>query len=342
MEPKKLPSGNYRIRVYLGRDERGKKITRSVTGRTKTEVKYKAKEIKDAAEMERNIVYITVGEAIDRYIKLKSNILSPSTIKAYKVIRRNNLQILMSMPLFELTNEKVQMAVNIEALTHSPKTVHNAHGLLSTALGVYRPEFTLRSTLPKKLKREKYIPNTEDVSRLLSITENTDMYIPILLAATLSLRRSEVCALTWDDVNFSANKITVRHARVHNDKNQWIIKDPKTYSSYRTLAMPPILADNLKSAPKEGKYIVQLSPNALSCRFDKIIKRNGFERFSFHSLRHYNASVMLALNLPDKYAMERGGWSTAYTMKNIYQHTFSSEQMKYDQILADFFSSSLS
>ena len=330
--------GSYRARVYLGKDENGKKLYQSVTARTKTEVKYKAKEIKDALETEKGLLYLTVGQAIDKYIDLKGNILSPSTVRSYLCLRKHSLQMLMDIPLYDLTNEKVQAAVNIEAVSHAPKTVRNAHGLLSTVLGVYRPDFTLHTTLPKKQKRETYIPTTDDVSRLLKITDGTDMYIPILLAATLSLRRSEVCALTWKDINFPANTLTVRHAKVHNADNQYVIKDPKTYNSYRSLSMPPILAAKLQSLPRNNEYVISLSPAAVSCRFEDIIVKNGFKKFTFHSLRHYNASVMLALNLPDKYAMERGGWATAKTMKNIYQHTFASEKQKYDKILSDYFS----
>ena len=336
MNPEKR-NGKWRIRVYLGKDENGKKVYKSVTAETKTAVKYKAQEIKDAVDKEKGLTYISVGDAIEKYINLKSNILSPSTIKAYKAIRRNNLQSIMDVPLYDLTNDKVQTAINIEAAIHSPKTVRNVHGLLSSTLGVYRPEFTLNTTLPQKKKQESYVPNTDDVSRLLLITEGTVMYIPILLAATLSLRRSEVCALTWNDVDFDTNKITVRHAKVKNYKNEWVIKDPKTYNSFRTLTMSPILALKLKEQPRDDVFITSLSPSAVTDRFDDIIKNNGFKKFTFHSLRHYNASVMLALNLPDKYAMERGGWASMKTMKNIYQHTFASEQTKYDKMLADYF-----
>jgi len=336
-EPKRTKAGTWRIRVYLGKDEHGKNIYHSITEKTKTAAKIKAKQIKDIVESEGKPLNITVGQAIDRYIELKSNILSPSTIKAYKAVRRNNFRLLMPVALLDLTRDKIQQAVNLESLTHSPKTVKNAHGLLTAALAVFRPELTIRTTLPKKIKKEKYIPSDEDVSRLLELTEGTCMYLPVLLAATLSLRRSEVCALSWDDVNFETNKITVRHGKVQNDKNQWIIKDPKTYTSYRTLSMPPILAAFLRQQKKEGKFIVTLSPGAISNRFLKIIQKNDFNKFTFHSLRHYNASVMLALNVPDKYAMERGGWATASVMKTIYQHTFDTESAKYDTMLAQHF-----
>ena len=60
---------------------------------------------------------------------------------------------------------------------------------------------------------------------------------------------------------------------------------------------------------------------------------------TFHDLRHLNASVMLMLGVPDKYAIERGGWSTEYVLKNVYQQTFSSERQRIDNLIDDYFSS---
>ena len=46
----------------------------------------------------------------------------------------------------------------------------------------------------------------------------------------------------------------------------------------------------------------------------------------FHDLRHYNASIMLALNVPDKYAMDRMGYATSSTLKKVYQHVMRDKQ----------------
>ena len=54
-----------------------------------------------------------------------------------------------------------------------------------------------------------------------------------------------------------------------------------------------------------------------------------------------NASVMLALGIPDKYAMERGGWSTNTTLKNVYQHTFTEERRRVDEQIDGFFNTVL-
>ena len=57
----------------------------------------------------------------------------------------------------------------------------------------------------------------------------------------------------------------------------------------------------------------------------KLADANGYT-LTFHDLRHLNASVMLMLGIPDKYAMERGGWATNTTLKNVYQHTFDEKR----------------
>lgn len=51
-----------------------------------------------------------------------------------------------------------------------------------------------------------------------------------------------------------------------------------------------------------------------------------FDRSRKLPIRHYNASIMLALNIPDKYAMERMGYSTPATLKKVYQHTMRDKQ----------------
>ncbi len=61
----------------------------------------------------------------------------------------------------------------------------------------------------------------------------------------------------------------------------------------------------------------------------------------FHDLRHLNASVMVALGVPDLYAMERGGWKTKSTLNRVYQHTFSAERQAVDQKIDQYFESLL-
>lgn len=336
--PKQLPSGKWRVRVYIGTDEKGKQIVRSITANTKKEAAYKAAEFTFTLQRhEDQPLSITVGEAIDRYIESNTNILAPDTVREYRSIRKNRLQTLMGVPLDRLTQEKITRAVNIDAMRLSPKTIKNAHGLLSAVLNVYHPNFTLKTSLPKKRKYERYIPTDADIALLLHTAKGSEMYLPILLSATLSLRRSEVCGLLWTDVDLKEGKITIRRAVVINDQSDWVTKDPKTYDSYRKLSIPQVLADELSKQKGRTGPVVNLNPGQITNRFRRMLSKLEIPSFRFHDLRHYNASVMLALKLPDKYAMARGGWADINTLKKIYQHINEEKQSAYDPVLSDYF-----
>jgi integrase len=87
---------------------------------------------------------------------------------------------------------------------------------------------------------------------------------------------------------------------------------------------------------KNNNYLISLSGSQIYKRFKRIIAKENID-MTFHDLRHLNASVMLFLGIPDKYAMERGGWKTPHTMKKVYQHTFSSQRKIVDQKIDDYF-----
>lgn len=86
---KQLPSGSWRVQVYLGEDENGKPIRKSFTASTKKEAEFKALNYQmHNKEMRQNPSNLTLSEAIDRYIESKENILSPSTIRGYTFIHK--------------------------------------------------------------------------------------------------------------------------------------------------------------------------------------------------------------------------------------------------------------
>ena len=114
---KKLPSGNWRVLVYAGK-ENGKPKYKSFTAPTRRE-----------AERLGNYTYnrkghtdtnMSVYDAMDRYITSKENVLSPSTIRGYRGILRNNLKDIMYTSLDKLTSEAVQAAISKEAINPYP------------------------------------------------------------------------------------------------------------------------------------------------------------------------------------------------------------------------------
>ena len=153
---KKLASGSWRCLVYDYTDAAGKRHYKSFTSADPTQKGRREAEALAAAwaleKEERTRCPMTYGEALDRYIEERSATLSPSTIREYRRSRGADFQMLMSVPLDEITQEIVQKAVNEERRTHSPKSVRNMHGLLSGVLRSYRPDFALNTTPPPKAR----------------------------------------------------------------------------------------------------------------------------------------------------------------------------------------------
>lgn len=329
---KKLKSGNWRVLAYVGKD-----ITRSgyksFTAATKKEAERLAAAY-EPPEPRNDVPDITVGQAIDSYIAMKDAVLSPSTIRAYKIMRRSMLQSVTGILVHALTQADVQRAVNSDAASgKSPKSIRNAHGLLRAAVAVVRPELALRTTLPQKKKPDIKIPTKEEVDALLNAAD-PELANAIRLAAMLGLRRSEICALTWDDIG--EGTLTVNKARVRSSENEWVTKPPKSYAGYRVLTMPDVLSQHFQM--RGTGPIFSFKPDDISWRFASLQRKCfGEVRYRFHDLRHYNASVMLALGVPNKYAMERMGHATDNMLKAVYQHTMKDKQQEIAQQLNRFF-----
>lgn len=242
---------------------------------------------------------------------------------------------LMHTRLESVTQQTIQRAVNEMSKEKSPKSVRNAHGLLSVALSIYRPDLNLRTAMPQKVRYEVAVPSDDDVKALLAAVRGGRDEIPILLAVWLGLRMSEILGLKWADVD--GNVLHIRRALVDEG-----LKGTKTYSSQRDLPIPAYILGLLSTAPKTSEYIVPISRRALYSRFQVICKHAGIQHYRFHDLRHINASVMLAIGVPNKYAQERMGHATDNMLKTVYQHTMSAERMATAKKVDEYFESKIS
>lgn len=289
-------------------------------------------------EMKKKPREMTVGQAIDRYIESKDAVLSPATISGYKKIRKNDLQMIMGVSLSSLTQEKIQKAVNTMSRDHSPKSVRNAHGLLSAALSEYYPEMVLRTTLPQKQRYDVSIPDSKDIDKIFDMVRDTIMELPVLLAVWLGLRASEIRGISWDCID--GNTLHIKQAIVEGE-NGPVLKGTKTYSGDRNIRLPPYIMELINKQPHVNDYVIQLSGQAMYKRFSRLCEKHGLPHYRFHDLRHVNASVMLAIGVPDKYAMERMGHATNNMLKTVYQHTMKSKQDEVADMVDNYFSSKM-
>lgn len=342
---KQLPSGAYHASVYSHTDADGKRHYESITGFDYNKVllevaQFKADKKQDKLEQAIAGTKLTVADAMDQYIASKSAILSPSTIASYKAIRRNNLLDLQPLLITKVTQELVQISINKEAMNKTPKTVRNIHGFLAAVLQVYRPDLVLHTTLPQKVKAEIAIPTEEEIRLLLNTAKGTEMEIPLILAACCGMRRSEISALTWKDVDFTKNTIKIKKALVMDDDNELIEKTTKTTAGTRTIRMFPVVSETLinykEAHPDNGGYI-SIRPDIISHRFEKLVKRTGIQHYRFHDLRHYTVSVMLSLNIPKNYIADFVGHETENMIDKVYGHIMQSRKTSVEDQMQEYF-----
>lgn len=333
----RLPSGSCRVSAYDYTDSSGKRHYKSFTAPTLSEAKAMRNEWKVLRKNrpeppEDPLAGLTVQEAIERYIKAKEGVLSPSTLRGYDSLYSAHFSgDFGSRKLSDLTDQQIQLWVSDLSLSHSPKTVANIIGLFAPSMKMFRKDFSVQ--LPAKQHASLYCPSDKNIKRLIEASkEDPELEIAILLAAFVPLRRGEICRLKSTDVK--DNAVLVANNLIEGRENTWVNNQPKTYESYRRVELPDFL---IKKIQAFNGPIITCSPNAITQRFKRLLKRAGLPDFRFHDLRHYSASIMHAIGVPDEYIRQRGGWASNYVMKRVYINEISEEAVKQNKKINDHF-----
>lgn len=318
-----LPSGSYRVRVW----DNVEKKQRSFTAPTKAEAEMLAQEWRLTRKDKPKL---TIAAACERYIELKKDVLSPSTVKGY-IFAKKRIESypIGKIELSKLTNADVQLLVSDLASAYSPKYVRNVYGFLTAVIGMFEPECHINATLPPKKRVESYIPNTEDVQALIDAASSTEMKLAILFAAVGTMRRGEACAVTFDDVDYKNQTISINKAFVETPEYKWELKAPKTYTSTRKVLMPNDVFTMIKSLSRTDGTVLNMKPDRLYVRFKALIKAAGLRDFRYHDLRHYAASHMHAVGMPERYIEAVGGWKPGSgVLKKVYENVIDLEMVR--------------
>lgn len=314
---RKLPSGNYRCRIYVGK-ENGKDVYKSFTADTKKNAEFLANQY--LIEKDQNIKKKSENlfcDELTKYISGKEPVLSPSTIKGYKNIERmlkKHYSSFYMMKISDIEQEHVQEVISDLSKTKSPKTVRNYHGLISAVLG---SNLHLNTTMPQRIQPELYIPSDNEIKALVKAVKDTELEIPVLLGAFCMMRRGEICGLSMNDIK--GNSIHVHHSLVLGPDKEWHLKAPKTTTSDRYIEAPQFVIDRIK----EVGHITTLNPHSITIMFQRVLDKNNIPHFRFHDLRHYSASIRHALGIPNAYIMADGGWCSDKVLKAVYRHAMS-------------------
>lgn len=323
----RLPSGKYRAQVYVGKDDTGKRIYEDFIAETKAEADAKAAIFRlDKTRKKKSNVSMTLSEAIDQYIEDKGNMLSPSTIRGYRIQQRNAYPLIIDTPLKTIAAKGlIAKQININAQKYAPKTLKNQYGLLTAIMHHFGAQYEQIQIRPQRKKIAA--PTKQEAEEILALLSAApEIECQILLAATCSLRQSEIYAITVDKVH--GTLLEVRGARVPNEHNQWVYKDTnKSEAGTRMASMPQYLATKMADRCKavgQG-YLFDLNPNQVLYRFHRLLSANGYPAYTVHAMRHYFAALLHYQGVPDKYIQAMGGWSSDYVLKQIYEYEFEDE-----------------
>lgn len=335
----KLNSGNYRIQLRLN----GKSY--SITAGSEKECIKQAELLKAKYGIGETVPQSqskTVGQAVDEYIEARDGILSPSTIRTYKSARATAMQDIMNIRIDKLTLNRVQQSINqMKKDGCGAKHIKNVWALVNSSIKAVDDSKTFKVILPQREKPAIAIPDIDEMRAIMNAFEDDpEMKAIIYLAIGCGLRQSEIRGLRWTDIQNGI--IHIHSAIVQGEKNVPYEKLTKTSAGDRYIPLPDYIASVLDQLPHNDEHITLLSGKQIYDRYKAhCVGLPLKQEYRFHDLRHCQASIGLALGVPNRYMQQRMGHSTDNMLKTVYQHTIQSVTDSYNAQIDNFMSNLL-
>lgn len=246
----------------------------------------------------------------------------------------------------------------------SEKSVEGIHNTLCSILSdaveegylLHNPAW--RMYKPQGEKKERPVADEELVQRLIVALEGQSLkyetYFKLVLAT--GMRRGEACGLRWSDINWKKRSIHIQRNVVKLSHEPIFVKPPKTASGDRVVYISKEMAKLLKSwkqqcmwerkqndeVLQEDDYLFRqpsgdpMVPTTFTFRFKKILRQNGLpENLNVHSLRHTNASLLIAQGVDVRTVASLLGHSQASTTLDIYAHAFDKKKREAQEKLGE-------
>ena len=339
-----LPSGSWQTRAT--KIINGKKVTKSFTvhprdcGGDNKKAKKLSEHMADDWQLENETAFVngfTVQEAIEAYISDKSKVLSPSTIRGYKLIL-GAFDSIKDIYISDLNTPQIQRIINDWSMDLKQKTIKNRITLLLSVLDYHGIDKKFKVRYPQNTSKKVDTPDIEDVQMFLEAAD--EIMKPIIYLASFgSLRRGEIAGIRVCDISKDLNTITINGDMVLDEHNKWIYKPfPKTKDSVRTVQLPKFIMESLPVKEDPFAFIFDITPAAMSDRFARLADKLQLN-FTLHSMRHFAASFRTDIGIPKKYIQEVGGWldGNSCVFERVYDNKMDSSRKKYTKLAIDFY-----
>ncbi len=298
---------------------------------------------------------ITVGAYLDKWkeehVTLRS--LSPKTVESYEYIIDTHLKKAFGgLMLEKLTPFHIQDYIAIVIRRLSPRTLTYILVVFNMALKAAVRHRLLRENpmdfvdRPRRAKKKKMrVLTPKEIAILEDAARDSFLWPVVCMALYTGMRRGEILALRWPDVDLEKRIINVKHSMQRIIRRGIVFKEPKTEAGCRTVEIGPTVISVLRQVRREqlehriaygpdyqnhdlvfcqvnGK---PLDPHHMSRRFHRLATSIGLNGFRFHDLRHTHISYLVAQGTPLSTAQERAGHGDLASTV-IYTHSVPGKQ----------------
>ncbi|WP_339156569.1 tyrosine-type recombinase/integrase [Actinomadura luteofluorescens] len=348
----------WRGAVSVGYDDKGRRVRKKVSGRTRAEVARKLKEVREAVDTgtvpdDR----ITVKAFLERWVSVNlPGTVAESTEDDYAdMVRLHLVPALGRKKLNKLTVAEVDRLWNAKREAgYAANSRKNMRNVLRRALaqaereGLVARNVAALSAAPRAAQREGRTLTLDQAKDLLRSVESHRYGGAITIALAYGLRRGEVLGLLWRNLDWEARTLRLTHAvkRIKDrDKNSGrktriVLSELKTAKSRRTLVLTPEIVSKLRALHAEqakarlalgeawqdhglifpSEVGTPTDPDNFSHMFSKLAQRAGLGHWHPHELRHSGASLMLAQGTPLHVVSEILGHAGIAITKDTYGH----------------------
>jgi len=294
---------------------------------------------KNSLTLSKNIIQdksLTFNQAAEDFITIYADVYcKKSTLSSYRsYLNCHLLPFFGPKKVVDIKQNDILEYMSLKLNEYSNKTINHHITLVHSILEKLVVNDQLYSNPVSKVKKLRNIQdemlflNRTEVLALLKVikTHFNDTYALIFTAIFTGMRKGELLALTWDDVDFNSKKINI-------NKSLWgnTVQTPKTIKSIRKIDMSNELVKTLIEHKKQQNIMTQivfhnklggyLDPgNVTKRRFEPALKKAGVTRIRFHDLRHTYASMLIAQNIPITYIQAQMGHSSIQVTIDRYGH----------------------